>query len=415
MLFNLQDPALFADPYPAYAELHAKSPVFRQRVGTGEFVFFARHADVTAALKHPHVGHRDADCLTDAALKLPAAQRPLWDMQQHWMLYLNPPTHSRLRGLVNKAFSPRIVEALRPVAVAHAHRLLDEAVSRGPVFDLIADYACPLPLAAVAQLIGVPGEDMPLLRDWTAMLVGTMDLLPDVPTLEAGARAAAAFQCYLLGLIDARRKQPEADLITALVAAEEAGQTLSEAEMTSTCILLLAAGHETTQNLIGNGVYALLRDPAQWQSLSNAGSTMRPAVEELLRYDSPIQVSTRVALQDVHIGGMHLPRGSSIGLLSGAANHDPAVFAQPGRLDLQRSPNPHLAFGGGIHFCLGAMLARMEAEVALEVLRARMPGLSLAQPGPLPYRNVLALRGLETLPVVAACEDLESRPQAIRG
>jgi pimeloyl-[acyl-carrier protein] synthase len=398
MLLNLRDPAFARNPYPFYAMLHAQSPVLRQPMEHGEIVFLARHADVTSALKNPHVGHTDR---SDALMltSMPSSWRPLIALQRNWMLFLNPPRHTHLRSLVSKAFSPRAMDRLKGHVTQTAHRLLDQAMAKGESFDLVSDYACALPLATIAALIGVAQEDQHLLQRWAKDLARTLDMAPDGASMEQGATTAVEFERFLMNLIAERRIRPEEDLITALIAAEDGGATLSSAEMVATCVLLLVAGSETSESLVGNGVYAALLAYENWQGLVDNPLSIPAAVEEMLRYDSPVQMVLRLVLNDTEIAEQKLPRGTVLGLLIGAANRDPAVFDDPDRLNLQRNPNPHLAFSSGIHFCLGSVLARMEAQVALQVLCERMPHLTLANKQPLDFRGTTTVRGLQALPV----------------
>jgi cytochrome P450 len=314
------------------------------------------------------------------------------------MLDMDPPDHQRLRSLVSKAFTPRLIERLRPRVQAIADGLLDAVQDRGEM-DLIDDYAFPLPITVIAELLGVPAEDRDSFREWSDAAVSgntTQEHLDKVliPHMQA-------FTDYLHALFEEKRKNPKDDLVSALLRAEEAGDKLSEDELLGMVFLLLVAGHETTVNLIGNGVLALLQHPDQLQKLKDDPSLIKPAVEELLRYDGPVETSTeRFAREDVRIGETVIPRGEMVLVVLAAADHDPERFADPDELDITRVDNRHLAFGKGIHHCLGAPLARMEGQIAISTLLARMPDLRLkGSPESLSWRPGLTLRGLRGLPL----------------
>jgi cytochrome P450 len=323
--------------------------------------------------------------------------KPLIYMQRNWMLLKDPPDHTRLRGLVHKAFTPRMVEKLRDYIQTITDRLLDAVQDSGQM-DIIHDLAVPLPVTVIAELIGAPLADQEKFREWSRDLAGTLEMTDAAEVYERGSRATVAFSAYLHDLIADRRKNPQDDLLSALVAAEEAGDKLSEEELVATCILLLIAGHETTTNLIGNGMLALLRNPVQLARLKADPALIKTAIEELLRYDSPVQMTARWVLEDFEFNGQTLQRGQQVATLLGAANRDPEQYLQPETLDITREDNHHLAFGSGIHYCVGAPLARIEGQIALTTLLRRMPHLQLATDNP-PYRDTYVLRGLRELVV----------------
>ncbi|MBV9893908.1 MAG: cytochrome P450, partial [Chloroflexi bacterium] len=342
--------------------------------------------------------------LTDARFSADRTRQDLPELAESYqfaksMLVSDPPDHTRLRALVQKAFTPRMVEQLRPRIIAIVGELLDRIAQRDGAFDVIADFAHPLPVVVIAELLGVPAEDRVRFSEWSAVLAASLDPLvsEDLANRVPGARDAV--DAYLRGIIAERRKQPRSDLISALVAAEERGDVLSEPELVVMCRLLLIAGHETTVNLIGNGTNALLRHPDQFAKLREDPGLITSAIEELLRYDSPVQMTGRIATEPVQFDGHTVQPGEWILPLLGAANHDPAQFADPERLDLTRNPNAHVAFGRGIHFCLGAPLARLEGQVAIGALVRRFPSLALA--GEPVRRKQITLRGLQSLPVTA--------------
>lgn len=389
MEFDPRSPAFRANPYPFYEMLRAFAPIFYWE--PWGMWFLTAYEDCHALLRDDRFGH-----LPLSVAAAPPSQRALWQMQTNWLLTMNPPDHTRLRGLVQKAFTPRAVAQLRDTVQRLTDDLLDRMADKGQV-DVIADLAHPLPVAVICAMLGVPVADQGRFDGWSAALVRSLDLTDDPAVYNRASVAAAEMTAYFDGLLAERRAQPRADILSALVAAEEAGDRLTTEELFGTCALLLVAGHETTVNLIGNGTLALLRHPDQWQRLRDEPGLAGSAVEELLRYDSPVQLTSRAALGDVTYKGHHFPRGTFVTFLLGAANHDPAVFADPARLDLGRANNRHLAFGGGIHYCLGAPLARLEGEIALGTLARRLPKLALAG-GPPVYRDNVALRGLEALP-----------------
>ena len=395
--FNPFDPAFKKNPYPTYKRLLEEDPVHESPLGG---LVLARYADCVAMLRDSRSSSdfRKSEGFAEQA----AAQG--WDIdvimqESRSFLFLDPPDHTRLRGLVNKAFTPRVVEGLRPRIEAIVAELLDTAGQRGEM-DIMADFAYPLPVQIICDMLGVPVVDNARFREWTNEAARSLD--PDFALpqeeIERRQRTFEAFDGYFRDLIAKRRTEPGDDLISALIAAEDEGNKLSEQELISTCILLLVAGHETTVNLIGNGSLALLRHPNQLQRLRDDPSLIKPAVEELLRYDPPVQLTARVALEEMEFGGKVLRKGQQATLLIGAANRDPAQFADPERLDITREDNRHIAFGMGIHFCLGAPLARVEGQIAIGELVRRLDGLQLAGEEP-EYKENLVLRGLASLPV----------------
>jgi pimeloyl-[acyl-carrier protein] synthase len=316
------------------------------------------------------------------------------------MLDRDPPDHTRLRSLVSKAFTPRVVEALRP----HIQKIVDSLLDRvagANAMDLIEDFAYPLPVIVICEMLGVPFEDHERFKQWGLDIARGLDsilLPPDSDVARRSDAARSALTAYFRELIAERRASPRADLLSGLIAAEEVGDRLREDELLATCILLLVAGHETTVNLIGNGTLALLRHRDQLRRLREDPGLIASAVEELLRYDGPVQRTARVSGEDVAIAGRTIAKGELVMPFIGAADRDPAQFPDPDRLDIARTDNRHIAFGWGIHFCLGAPLARLEGQIALNTLVRRLPKLALATDKP-EYRESLTLRGLSTLPV----------------
>jgi cytochrome P450 len=326
-------------------------------------------------------------------------EEPVYRSMRHWMLQQDPPDHTRLRGLVVRAFTARRVEDMRPRIQEIVDGIIDRVEARGRM-DLIADFAFRLPVTVICDMLGIPGEDRELF--FTSSRTGGR-LLDPVPLSRAeieqhNASNLAAAE-YFHRLFELRRRQPGEDLTTQLVQAEEHGSKLSNEELTANVILLFGAGHETTVNLIGNGLLALHRNPDQLKLLREDPSLTAGAVEELLRYDSSVQVTGRTTLEDVdEIGGIALAKGQSVICLLGSANRDPAVYADPDRLDITRADVRPLSFGGGIHYCLGAQLARIEGEIAIATLLRRLPGLQLDDPEHPDWRQTFVLRGLNALP-----------------
>jgi pimeloyl-[acyl-carrier protein] synthase len=396
---DLFAPELLVDPYPTYARLRATRGVHYRSPSTPErrFAVLSRHADVQLALRDPRFGRAGYGDRLRASL----GDGPLSRSFARWMLFQDPPDHTRLRGLVQQAFTPRSVERLRDTIRTIVTASLDRLVGR-PSFDFVAEFAAPLPVLVICELLGVPVEDRHRFTDWSTTLAAGLDHLtsPEPGALRRGDLAAAGLTAYFHELLTRRRAAPADDLLSALLGAVEDGRRLSEDELLATCVLLLFAGHETTVNLLGNGLLALLRQPEQCRALRDEPNNAAAAVEELLRFDSPVQRTSRVALADVELGqGDRIRAGEPVVVLIGAANRDPAEFPDPDRLDLAR-PNAgrHLSFGAGIHYCLGGPLARLEAQIAMAELLRRLPHLRLLDDH-VRWRPTFGLRGLQALPV----------------
>lgn len=396
MLFDPQSPEFRRDPYPTYARLRQGPPIAWDDA-LGLWVAH-RHEDVSALLRDRRLGRSITHVLPAEALHLPPRDpryAPFDRLSEHSMFDKEPPDHTRLRGLVHKAFTPRRIEALRGDMQAITDRLLEAAAVRGQ-FDLLEDFAVPLPVIVIAALLGVPEADRGLLRPWSRDIVALYELNHTPEQAERAIRAAGEFSDYLRALAAQRARAPQDDLISALATVEEAGDMLSEDELISTCVLLLNAGHEATVNVLGNGLWALFRHPEQLALLrARPAALAASAVEEMMRFDTPLQLFRRWVLQDVDYGGVRLRQGDQVALLFGAANRDPARFAQAETLDITRADNPHLSFSLGIHFCLGAPLARMELGIALRSLLERMPRLALVEEPR--FRDSYVIRGLERL------------------
>ncbi|WP_316770993.1 cytochrome P450 [Streptomyces sasae] len=395
--FDPWAPDFLADPYPAYAELRARGRV-QYFEPTNQWLV-PHHADVSALLRDRRLGRTYQHRFTHedfGRTAPPPEHEPFHTLNDHGMLDLEPPDHTRIRRLVSKAFTPRTVERLKPYVAKLAGELVDGLVEAGGG-DLLKDVAEPLPVAVIAEMLGIPEADRAPLRPWSADICGMYELNPSEETAARAVRASVEFSEYLLELIAERRAEPGDDLISGLIEAHDEGDRLTEQEMISTAVLLLNAGHEATVNATVNGWYALFRNPAQLAALRADHSLVPTAIEELMRYDTPLQLFERWVLDEVEVDGTTIPRGAEIAMLFGSANHDPAVFRDPGHLDLTRGDNPHISFSAGIHYCIGAPLARIELAASMTALLERAPTLSLsAEPERKPN---FVIRGLEGLRV----------------
>ena len=394
---NLASPHFKANPYPFYARLRAEAPVYRTVLPTRQAAWLVtRYEDVLTVLKDERFAKDRSGAMTaEQHAKAPWVPGFLKPLERN-MLDLDGRDHMRLRSLVHKAFTPRLVERLRVRIQTLCDELLAAARPTGSI-ELIRQYALPLPVTIIAEMLGVPAKDRRKFHSWSKHVVSVSsnaDFLRVLPYLWLFLR-------YLHTLLEQHRANPQDDLITALVQAEEAGDTLSEDELLSMVFLLLIAGHETTVNLIGSGTLALVEHPDQLELLRQNPALIKPAIEELLRYTSPVDMATeRFAREDVVVNGVTIPRGELVLAVLGSANRDERQFARPEALDITREPNKHLAFGHGMHFCLGAPLARLEGQIAVDTLLRRMPNLRLAgRPESLRWRKGMFLRGLERLPL----------------
>ncbi len=383
-----------ADPYPRYAALRAVAPVHHSALG---FWVLSRYDDCQQLLRHPGVGKdfsgaANAVGLTDEQ----RAQQARFRNDSSNMLTADPPDHTRLRGLVTRAFTPRTLETLRARIVALVDELLD-GFGTGEV-DVMDALAFPLPVTVIGEMLGVPANDRPGLRPLVRAVTAVLELAVTPEALDEATAADIRLEEYFADLVAERRARPCDDLLTKLIEAEDKGDQLSENELISTAILLFAAGFETTTHLLGNGLLALLRHPDQLTRLRADRSLVRRAVEELLRFDSPVQIAIRTTYEDLSIAGHRIESGSLVVALLGAANRDPARFADPERFDVGRDEGAPMSFGGGIHFCLGAALARLEGQIVLDRLLDRFGTIELVGSPPT-YRDSLTLRGVVDLRV----------------
>jgi cytochrome P450 len=405
-LARLLEPEIRADPYPFYRRLRETAPVHWDASSAGSVGAWVltRHADVMAAL-------RDARMTATRVGPPPIeewlpeeyrrAARQVFGAMPHQLLFLDPPDHTRLRGLVSKAFTPRLVEGMRPRIRTRVETLLDGVFERRRM-EVIEELAYPLPAIVIAELLGVPPEDREQFIRWSSDFGAFLDGSSLTPQEAMQALVGVSdFMDYFRDIIAVRNDTPRDDLLQALLAARERDDVLSEEELLANLVLLLAAGHGTTTHLIGNGLLALLRHPDEYARLCRDPELASTAVQELLRYDSPVQITGRTAREDMTLGGTEVKAGEHVTVILGAANRDPAVFSEPDRLDLARQENRHIAFGFGIHFCLGAPLARVEAEEVLGAVARRLPDLRLdfaegVQPE---FQPSVVFRGLRALPV----------------
>jgi cytochrome P450 len=396
--FDPRKPEIMADPYPVFAEMRARNPVAWSPILRGWLL--TRYSDVRAALFDTRLS---ADRITPFMESLPPARRValsgLERILTRWAVFVDPPAHTRLRGLMNKAFTPRAIESLQPRIQAIVDRLIDAVVPAGRM-DLIADFAYPLPATVIAGMLGVPDSDIERFKSWSdhlAAFVGGAQATPS--KYERAAYGLSEMDAYFRAIVrDRRGSKGRDDIIGALVAAEEDGRALSEDELVATAVLILFAGHETTANLIGNGLLALLKHPGEVARLRAQPALAESAVEELLRYDSPAASVTRVAKQNVEYGGRRIAAGDRLFLMINSANRDGEQFLDPNRVDVARTDNRHIAFGYGPHYCIGAPLARLEGQVAFTRLLARLTDIAL-EDAPLEWSDNLVLRGAKAIPL----------------
>lgn len=396
---SILGPEMLANPYPHYHRLRATKPVAWFDAIKGWVL--TRHDNVSAVLRDNRFSSkRFAGGLERESLRGNSAVAEMFQSRTNAMLSCDAPRHTRLRSLVSKAFTPRAVEAMRPSIAELVDGLINDAQARGPI-DIMRDIAGPLPVAVIAVMLGIPPEDRGRFKHWSDDIAAAANVVQGLSD-ETLVRAAVAYQElteYFRALVGRLRSGQGEGVLAAMAAAEEQGDKLNEAELYANAVLLLNAGHETTTNLIGNGTLALLQNPDQWKRLLENPELVEDAVEELLRYDSPVQFTSRSALEDVDLGGNHIAAGQVVMVMLGAANRDPEAFPDPDRLDVTRpEARHHVAFGQGPHYCLGAPLARLEGEEVFKALLRRFPGLRLEGETP-SYRSNFNLRGLVSLPV----------------
>jgi cytochrome P450 len=401
MMQLIADPAVKADPYPTYERLRRDHPVFQSALGP---IVISRYDDCLAALRDPrlgrglHVKPPEGHYVSLSSFQADESRRDqIREALTTSLLFLDPPEHTRLRGLVSRVFTPQRVDRLREGAEAAVARLLDDLAEAGEA-DVLSVVGFPLPVAVIGDLVGVPEADRARFQGLVRAAASVLEPIVDDATFEAGVAAQAEMRAYFHDLLAERRAQPQDDLISALATARESDDRLTDAEVVSTIILLFAAGFETTRNLIGNGLLALLRHPDELERWRADPGLDRSAVDELLRWDSPVQLNTRTALEPADVAGETLEVGAAVVILPGAANRDPARFDDPDRFDLGRVDNVPLSFGWGVHHCLGAALARMEGAVTFRGLLDRFTSIEQVDDEPR-WRDSLTLRGLDELRV----------------
>ena len=402
IVFNPLDPAFRQDPYPVYSRLVREDPVHITPFGVKAF---SRLTDCTAILRDHKRFSSDDRNAGGVAPERNSGTDSIVSEEDRPFLFMDPPDHTRLRRLVNLAFTPRALESMRPRIQHLVDELVDAVEGKGEM-DAIADLAYPLPVSVICEMLGVPREDEPQFRVWSRILAGSLDPEVTVPVELQKEREQAVFDSreYFRQLIAKRGDERPPDILSALLTAEEEGDKLSERELLSTCTIILIAGHETTVNLIGNGVLQLLRHPDQLAKFQERPGELAPhAVEEVLRFDPPVQFDARTCIRQAEVGGVTINPGEFVMMLLGAANRDPEQFEDPDTFDITRGESDsaadrHLAFGFGIHFCLGQPLARVEGEIALRSFVQRFPNARLLDERP-QYRAQITLRGLENLRV----------------
>jgi cytochrome P450 StaP len=399
--FDFFRPEFRFDPYPFYRRLRDEDPIhwgtsFEPTIAGMWHI--SRHADIIKIIKDPRFTHQLPAGERAAALAtLPAEIRLYFTLSGQSLLFADPPAHTRLRALVSSAFTPRMVESLRPRAQAIADKLLDEAQEKGEL-DVINEYAIPLTTTIIGEMLGVEMAAHPQLMSWASVLVRALDCKQSVEIYTAASQVAMEIYAFFQEVITQRRQKLAQDILSSLIQAQEQHDKLSESELIVTAITLLIAGFETTVNLIGNGMLALTSRPDQLQLLSDHPELTSAAVEEFLRYDASSQMTSRIAGEDYEIDGKLISQGQTLNLLLGSGNHDPEVFIEPDRLDITRAGKPHLSFGMGMHYCLGAPLARLEGQVAVQTLVRRYPHLRQLDDTP-QWRDTISFRGLRHLPL----------------
>ncbi|MEW9670437.1 cytochrome P450 [Ammoniphilus sp. 3BR4] len=392
MNFPIMTDEFFQNPYPSYERMRAIHPLYKHASGKYPGWYVTGYEEALNILKDARFQNRSP--LPPTASKYEG----LKNSQNHMMLFKNPPEHTRLRTLVGQAFSQRAIEKYRTFIEETAHTLLKDSKKTGKL-DVVTDFAFPLASLVIAKILGIPEKDRQAFRDWAFILIQGIDLTRTRFVLTEANDTIVRLSSYFREFIQERKQRPQDDLVSLLTQTSETENGLTDDEIISTCILLLIAGHETTVNLLSNAMVGLLHHPDQLAALKANPSLIETAVEEFLRYESPTQMTARMASEDIELNGCLIQKGEQVYVLLGAANRDPRKFLNPEKLDITRNPNPHLAFGYGTHFCLGSTLARMEARLALPALLNEIPNFELDSKN-LPWRNLVGFRSLENLPII---------------
>lgn len=404
MQYDLDSPEFLANPYPVFDQLRSSDPIFWSEENS--YWILTRYADIASLIQNAHLSSNrigaHAGRMSQEAREY---FRPFFTAVSSWMLMIDPPDHTRLRGLVEPAFTPRVVENMRGLVQDLVNNMLAAVKDQGRM-DVMTDLANPLPAIVIAELLGVPRTDQRQFKEWSddiALALSGIDTAATKDELFAlydlAQKSFLALSAYFRERVVELRRHPRENLLSALAQAEEQGDRLTEDELFANCVLLMIAGHETTTNLIGNGILALLQNPGQREALTSNPELIVSAVEELLRYDSPVQKMGRIALADIHIAGKQIKKGQFVCFSFAAGNRDPEQFESPEQLDITRNPNRHLAFGHGLHYCVGAALARLEGQIVVNSVLRCLPKLKLANENLEWYRN-FTLRGLKSLPVI---------------
>ncbi|MGG3626315.1 cytochrome P450 [Bacillus gobiensis] len=389
--FSLSSPEFLTNPYLIYDKLRSNHPIFKEHSFKYPGWYVTGYEEAVAVLKDTRFKNRIP--LTQTSKKY----EHLKNIQNDMLLFKNQHDHKRLRMMVSKVFTPNVVEGYRPFIEETVNDLLNQVQNKKSM-DVVSDFAFPLASLIIAKILGVPAEERYQFREWTVSLIQTIDFTRSRKTLANGNHTTKMLIAYFKQLINKRKQIPQNDLISMLILEEEQGEKLTDEELLATCILLVIAGHETTVNLISNSVLALLNHPEQLMKLKENPSLIKMAVEEFLRYESPTQMTARIASEDTEMNGITIKKSEQVYILLGAANRDPKKFIDPNVLDITRNPNPHLAFGYGIHFCLGSSLARLETQIAIVTLLQRMDNLQLVTPD-LHWRNLIGFRSLQELQI----------------
>lgn len=393
---NPLTPEFLQNPYPTYRQLREEAPIFWSE--KSKYWLITRYEDVHSILKDmSYEKQLQRWKQVNPMMKMIPEVSKLIDTRSKWMLNMNPPDHTRLRGLVNRAFTPKMVNEMRPHIQEIADYIIDRLQDKEE-FDLVQDFAFPLPVVVIAEMLGVPREDREQFKKWSHALTDTLEPSPNIDKMKAANKATEELYEYLRPLVAERRKNPKNDLITALAAAEEEGKKLTEDELLANCVLILVAGHETTVNLIGNAVRTLLQHPDQLELLKANPDLIGGAIGEVLRFESPVQSTRRLAGETMELNGTKINEGDMLVLLLGAANRDPAMYEEPDTFNIQRDTKKHMAYGHGIHHCLGSSLADAEGQIAVGTLFKRLPNLRLVDQK-IEIRTPFALRGAKKLMV----------------
>ncbi|NMD71724.1 cytochrome P450 [Bacillus sp. DNRA2] len=392
----LSAPEFLKNPYPFYEEMRSANPILKMSAYKYSGWYVTGYDEAVTILKNNKFQNRTP---------LPPTTRKyeeLKTIQDNMLVFKNQQDHKRLRMLMSKGFTPNVIDGIRPYMEKIALELLTQA-KVAKQMDVVSDFAFSLASHVIAKLLGVPKEDRNLFREWTIELIPTIDFTRSRMVLANGNDVIKDFMMYFKGLINNRRQQPQQDFISQLIKDEQEGDRLSEDELLAACILLVIAGHETTVNLISNTILTLKNNPEQLVLLRENPDLIEPAIDEVLRYESPTQLTARVAAERVEVAGVTIEQGEQVYIMLGAANRDPKQFKNPAQFDITRSPNPHLAFGSGSHFCLGASLARLEAQVALQTFLESVECFEVDSEG-VQWRKLVGFRALETLPIILECE-----------